>query len=123
LDNPTIPGNPGTTKFERIVTMEDGAIYNTSYISICTHNDSHVDSPGHFSKDVITVDTIPSEGFFFSNVVVIDATSRAGLEITVNDLANLKDDAELLLIHSTTHDTGKHPVIRKNHYNLGCPKK
>ena len=99
LENPTIPGNPAT-KFERVVSMEEGAIYNTSYISLCTHNDSHVDAPGHFNKDGATVDMIPPEEFFFKNVVVIDASKRSNLEITIDDLSDLKEEAEFLLLHS-----------------------
>jgi len=109
LDNPTIPGNP-ETKFEKLITIEEGNLFNTSYISFCTHNDSHIDAPGHFNKDGITVDKISPEEFFFHNVQVVDVSDRPGLEITLKDLGNVSDNTDLILIYSGQSKNWKTPA-------------
>ncbi len=44
------PGDPAP-KRERISSMEDGAAYNLTALSLCAHNGTHADAPFHFLPD------------------------------------------------------------------------
>ena len=46
---------------ERVVlsSMEDGALYNLTALSLCAHNGTHIDAPYHFIKDGKTVEQLP----------------------------------------------------------------
>ncbi len=52
------PGDP-TPKCERISSMEEGALYNLTALSLCAHNGTHIDAPYHFIKDGKTVEELP----------------------------------------------------------------
>lgn len=52
------PGDPAP-KREILSSMEEGALYNLTALSLCAHNGTHVDAPSHFLKDGGTVDEIP----------------------------------------------------------------
>jgi arylformamidase len=54
------PGDPAP-KRERLSSMEDGALYNLTALSLCAHNGTHVDAPYHFIKDGKTVEQLPLE--------------------------------------------------------------
>lgn len=56
------PGDP-TPKKTVLSSMEDGALYNLTEFSMCTHNGTHIDAPFHFIKDGKTVDEISLESF------------------------------------------------------------
>ena len=56
------PGDASPQKV-RVCDMSEGALYNLTNISLCTHNGTHTDAPFHFIKDGKTVDKIPLEKF------------------------------------------------------------
>ena len=51
------PGDPAPER-QVLSSMEAGALYNLTAISMCAHNGTHVDAPSHFIKDGKTVDAI-----------------------------------------------------------------
>ncbi len=51
------PGDP-KPKREVLSSMEEGALYNLTALSLCAHNGTHVDAPYHFIKDGKTVEKI-----------------------------------------------------------------
>lgn len=52
------PGDPAPRR-EVLSSMEAGALYNLTAISMCAHNGTHMDAPSHFIKDGKTVDQLP----------------------------------------------------------------
>ena len=52
------PGDPAP-KRERLSSMEDGALYNLTALSLCAHNGTHIDAPYHFIKNGKTVEQLP----------------------------------------------------------------
>lgn len=52
------PGDPAP-KREVLSSMQNGALYNLTALSLCAHNGTHVDAPYHFIKDGKTVDELP----------------------------------------------------------------
>ena len=54
------PGDPAPER-KIISSIENGALYNLTAISMCAHNGTHVDAPFHFIKDGKTVDAISLE--------------------------------------------------------------
>ena len=54
------PGDPAPQR-QVLSSMETGALYNLTAISMCAHNGTHIDAPFHFIKDGNTVDAIPIE--------------------------------------------------------------
>ena len=51
------PGDPAPTH-EKISSMEEGALYNLTTLSLCAHNRTHIDAPYHFIKDGKTVEQL-----------------------------------------------------------------
>ena len=56
------PGDPAPA-CDRLMRMEDGALYNLSAFSMCVHNGTHLDAPAHFFKDGKTIGDYPPEVF------------------------------------------------------------
>ena len=56
------PGDP-VPAFERVQSIEQGAICNLTAFSMCAHNGTHVDAPFHFLRDGRTVDRMPLDAF------------------------------------------------------------
>lgn len=54
------PGDPAPTR-EVLSSMEEGALYNLTSLSLCAHNGTHVDAPYHFIKDGKTVEQLSLE--------------------------------------------------------------
>lgn len=56
---------PGDPSPERIImqSMEDGALYNLTGLSMCVHNGTHVDAPYHFIRDGRTIDQMGLQPF------------------------------------------------------------
>jgi arylformamidase len=52
------PGDPAP-KREILSSMEAGALYNLTALSLCAHNGTHIDAPYHFIKDGKTVEELP----------------------------------------------------------------
>lgn len=51
------PGDPAP-KREQLSSMEDGALYNLTALSLCAHNGTHIDAPYHFIKNGKTVEQL-----------------------------------------------------------------
>ena len=51
------PGDPAPER-KVLSSMETGALYNLTAISMCAHNGTHVDAPLHFIKDGKAVDAV-----------------------------------------------------------------
>ena len=56
------PGDPAPVK-NTLSSMESGALYNLTALSMCAHNGTHIDAPFHFINDGKTVDELPLEAF------------------------------------------------------------
>ena len=56
------PGDPAPER-KVLSSMEAGALYNLTAISMCAHNGTHVDAPFHFVNDGKTVDAVCLEAF------------------------------------------------------------
>ena len=54
------PGDPAP-KREVLSSMQEGALYNLTALSLCAHNGTHIDAPYHFIKDGKTVEELPLE--------------------------------------------------------------
>jgi arylformamidase len=52
------PGDPAP-KREILSSMEAGALYNLTALSLCAHNGTHIDAPYHFIKEGKTVEELP----------------------------------------------------------------
>ncbi len=52
------PGDPAPVR-EQISSMEQGALYNLTALSLCAHNGTHIDAPYHFIKNGKTVEQLP----------------------------------------------------------------
>ena len=51
------PGDP-SPKREVLSSMEKGALYNLTALSLCAHNGTHIDAPSHFIKEGKSIDEI-----------------------------------------------------------------
>lgn len=56
------PGDPAP-QAEKIVSMENGEVYNLSAFSMCAHNGTHVDAPFHFLNSGKTIEQISLDSF------------------------------------------------------------
>ena len=56
---------PGDSKPEKrkVLSMDEGALYNLTELSLCAHNGTHVDAPCHFVRGGKGIDRIPLEKF------------------------------------------------------------
>ena len=84
------PGDPHPTA-EKVVSIDNGDVYNMSTLSMCVHNGTHIDAPYHFLNDGNTVEQIPLEYFVGTCYV----THRDG-ELTSKDAEELMQEAKEL---------------------------
>ncbi len=82
------PGDPAP-KREVLSSMEDGALYNLTALSLCAHNGTHIDAPYHFIKDGKTVEELP----LFKLVGWAYVAQEDGL-ISAEDAYRILKDAE-----------------------------
>ena len=50
-------------QLQRLLSMEEGGLYNLSALSLCAHNGTHVDAPAHFIRGGKTIEQIPLDSF------------------------------------------------------------
>ena len=81
------PGDPHPTA-EKVVSIDNGDVYNMSTVSMCVHNGTHIDAPYHFLNDGNTVEQIPLEYFVGTCYV----THRDG-ELTSKDAEEIMQEA------------------------------
>lgn len=82
------PGDPHPTA-EKVVSIDNGDVYNMSTLSMCVHNGTHIDAPYHFLNDGNTVEQIPLEYFVGTCYV----THRDG-ELTSKDTEEIMQEAK-----------------------------
>ena len=119
------PGDPAPER-TRLFSMDDGALYNLSAISMCVHNGTHLDAPAHFFKDGKTIGDFPPEVFagdcyvarHDGDVTASDARRIlakaashkrlliAGKAVVTEDAARIFADAKLLLIGNESQSVG-----------------
>ena len=81
------PGDPHSAA-EKVVSIDNGDVYNMSTLSMCVHNGTHIDAPYHFLNDGNTVEQIPLEYFVGTCYV----THRDG-ELTSKDAEEIMQEA------------------------------
>ena len=81
------PGDPAP-KRERLSSMEDGALYNLTALSLCAHNGTHIDAPYHFIKDGKTVEELS-----LSKLVGWAYVAQEDGPITAEDASRILADA------------------------------
>ena len=84
------PGDPAPER-KVLSSMDTGALYNLTELSMCAHNGTHVDAPFHFIKDGKTVDAIPLEAV----VGMAYVAEHHGI-VTGDDAAKMLEKAKAL---------------------------
>lgn len=84
------PGDPAP-QADRVVSIDNGDVYNMSTLSMCVHNGTHIDAPYHFLNDGNTVEQIPLEYCVGTCYV----THYDG-ELTEQDTVQILEDAQKL---------------------------
>jgi len=84
------PGDPAPER-KVLSSMETGALYNLTAISMCAHNGTHVDAPLHFIKDGKAVDAICLEAV----VGMAYVAEHHGI-VSGDDAANMIEKAKAL---------------------------
>ena len=82
------PGDP-VPSMQRLSSMQEGALYNLTAISMCAHNGTHVDAPIHFIEDGKTVEQMPLDAFVGDCYVV-----RHEGDVSAEDAAQILEKAE-----------------------------
>ena len=82
------PGDPKPEK-KILKSMENGAVYNLTSFSMCTHNGTHIDAPFHFIKDGKTVDEI-----YLDTVVGMSYVAEHHGIVTGEDAAEILEKAK-----------------------------
>ena len=77
-------------KTKRLLSMDEGALYNLSALSMCLHNGTHIDAPRHFIKDGKTVDEIP-----LSTLVGVCYVAEHKGNVTASDAIEILKNAQL----------------------------
>lgn len=81
------PGDPAPVR-EKLSSMEEGALYNLTALSMCAHNGTHIDAPYHFIKDGKTVEELPLS----KTVGWAYVTQESGL-LSAEDARRILEDA------------------------------
>ena len=95
------PGDSSPTT-EKVVSIDNGDVYNMSTLSMCVHNGTHIDAPYHFLNDGNTVEQIPLEYYVGTCYV----THRYG-ELTASD-------AEDIMLEAKEHNASERILIGGN---------
>ena len=95
------PGDPHPTA-EKVVSIDNGDVYNMSTLSMCVHNGTHIDAPYHFLNDGNTVEQIPLE-YFVGNCYVV----QRDVELTTSD-------AESIMLEAKEHNAAERILIGGN---------
>lgn len=99
------PGDPAPER-KVLSSMETGALYNLTAISMCAHNGTHIDAPSHFIKDGITVDAVCLEAFIGMAYVA----EHQGI-VSGDDAARMLEKAKALNPESTRRMLIKGPAV------------
>lgn len=82
------PGDPAPER-KVLSSMETGALYNLTAISMCAHNGTHIDAPFHFINDGKTVNQVGLEAFIGMAYVA----ENQGV-VSADDAANIIEKAK-----------------------------
>ncbi len=81
---------PGDSQPQRelVSSMDNGAMYNLTNISMCAHNGTHTDAPYHFIKDGKTIDRLDLSLFVGDCYV-----ARRDGDLTADDVVDIMEAA------------------------------
>jgi kynurenine formamidase len=104
LSHPLVHGQPAFPGDPPLIVQPQGTVvttqFNTTQITIGTHQGTHLDAMYHFLEDGKTVDRMPLE-WFYGPARVLPVPKQAGEEITPEDLRpfeqHLQPEAKVLL--------------------------
>lgn len=92
------PGDPAP-KADKIMSMDDGELYNLSAFYMGAHNGTHIDAPSHFIKNGKTIDELPCE-------------STVGYCYVAHHSGDMnREDAEKVLEKANARGTGERILI------------
>lgn len=103
FESKVFPGDPEPRK-KTICSIDKGALYNLTEISMCVHNGTHVDAPFHFLNDGKGIDEINLSKFIGVAYVV----SHEG-DISAQDAENI-----LIKAYKAHKDAQKKILIKGN---------
>jgi arylformamidase len=88
---------PGDVPFSRQVvsSIERGAAYNLSNLTLPSHSGTHIDAPAHFIKGAKTIDLYPLKRFIIP-AHVVDAEDEEAIEAQIFQNLDIKSGDALL---------------------------
>jgi arylformamidase len=88
---------PGDAPFSRQVvsSIEKGAAYNLSNLTLSSHAGTHIDAPAHFIKGAKTIDQYPLKRFIIP-AHVVDAEDEEAIEAQIFQNLDIKSGDALL---------------------------
>jgi arylformamidase len=88
---------PGDAPFSRQVvsSIERGAAYNLSNLTLSSHAGTHIDAPAHFIKGAKTIDRYPLKRFIIP-AHVVDAEDEESIEAQIFQNLDIKSGDALL---------------------------
>jgi kynurenine formamidase len=124
LSHPLVHGQAAFPGDPPLIVQPQGTVattqFNTTQITIGTHQGTHLDAMYHFLEDGRTVDQMPLE-WFYGPARMLRLPKQAGEEITVDDLrrfeAHLQPEAKVVLATGWHRHFGA-PDFFTNHPSL-----
>lgn len=111
------PGNRRPV-YEWLERLETGAA-NVTYMSLCVHTGTHVDSPLHFSTEGVTIDRLPLDHFWGQARLFVLPNRYENYEIPKSAVSETDfefGDATIFIL-----STGIEACAEKQDYNLRFP--
>lgn len=62
FESVVFPGDPAPER-RTLASIQQGDLYNLTWLSLCAHNGTHVDAPFHFVQEGRGIDQVPLERF------------------------------------------------------------
>lgn len=62
FESVVFPGDPAPER-KTLASIQQGDLYNLTWLSLCAHNGTHVDAPFHFVQEGRGIDQVPLERF------------------------------------------------------------
>lgn len=94
-DAPVYPGDPPAT-VTRIASTENGGVYNSSIITLCSHSGTHADAFYHFLPEGKSIDNMELTHYYGACRVI---SFPPGTTVTKKLLSGKIEGAERLAIH------------------------
>lgn len=83
-----------------VKSLKNGDSCNMFALSLTNHLGTHVETPAHFFENGVKVADLPAETWIFERPYVLNRELREGEILEERHLADLPEDADLLLIKS-----------------------